>query len=156
MVPTFTLPLLGSPGSFKDFGVYLIKPDSRPVGVDLDGAEPLVFLAAAPAAAQEDVRTQAEGIITLARGATAIVTRPDSIARVSIADPNVADVVLFPGVPNQMLVNAINVGTTSLVVWGRFGQPRMFTVEVTADIASLRDEVDTLLREKIKPAAVVS
>jgi pilus assembly protein CpaC len=102
------------------------------------------LLAAAPVAAQEDVRTDAEGVITLARGATAIVTRPDSIARISIANPDVADVVAFPGVPNQVLVNAISVGTTSLVLWGRFGQPRMYTVEVTADIASLQRQLDDL------------
>jgi pilus assembly protein CpaC len=97
---------------------------------------------ARPASAQEDVRTESEGVITIARGATAIVTRPDSITRISIADPGIADFVLFP--PNQLLVNAIGVGTTSLVVWGSFGQPRMLTVEVTADIASLQRQLDDL------------
>jgi len=101
-----------------------------------------VSVFARPTSAQEDVRTASEGVITIARGATAIVTRPDSITRISIADPGIADFVLFP--PNQLLVNAIGVGTTSLVVWGSFGQPRMLTVEVTADIASLQRQLDEL------------
>ncbi len=101
-----------------------------------------VLMLARPASAQEDVRTESEGVITIARGATAIVTRPDSITRISIADPAIADFVLFP--PNQLLVNAVGVGTTSLVVWGSFGQPRMLTVEVTADIASLQRQLNDL------------
>jgi pilus assembly protein CpaC len=104
-------------------------------------ALPLSILAR-PASAQEDVRTQSEGVITIARGATAIVTRPDSITRMSIADAAIADVVPFP--PNQVLINGIGVGTTSLVIWGSFGQPRMLTVEVTADIASLQRQLDEL------------
>jgi pilus assembly protein CpaC len=60
----------------------------------------------------------------------------------SIADAGIADVVPFP--PNQVLINGIGVGTTSLVIWGSFGQPRMLTVEVTADIASLQRQLDDL------------
>jgi len=94
------------------------------------------------AAAQEDVRTQSEGIITISRGQTALVTRPDSITRLSIGDPGVADVVPFP--PNQLAVTGTGVGTTSLIVWGLFGPPRILTVEVTADIASLQRQLDDL------------
>ncbi len=40
--------------------------------------------------------------------------------------------------PNQVLINAMGVGSTSLIIWGRTGPARLYTIEVTADIASLQ------------------
>lgn len=119
------------------------KPTLRPWGLLALALAPLV--APSRTTAQEDVRTQAESVITIARGGTALLTRPDSITRLSIADPTIADVILFP--PNQVAINGVGVGTTALVVWGLFGQPRIITVEVTADIASLQRQLDDLFPE---------
>jgi len=94
------------------------------------------------AVGQENIQTDAEGVITISRGSTAIVTRPDSITRVSVADPDVADPVVIP--PNQVLVNARTPGSTSLVLWGQDNIARMYTVEVTADVASLQRQIDDL------------
>ncbi len=94
---------------------------------------------------QEDIRTEAEQVITISRGSTAIMTRTDSIRRISIADPNVADLVLNP--PNQVLINGINPGSTSLIVWGGAAIPRIYTIEVTADVASLQRQIDELFPE---------
>jgi pilus assembly protein CpaC len=91
---------------------------------------------------QVDVQTQAEGIVTISRGSSAILTIGDSITRVSVADPAVADPVVIP--PRQVVVNALSPGSTSLVIWGLDNLPRMYTVEVTADIASLQREIDEL------------
>ncbi|MDX1646591.1 MAG: pilus assembly protein N-terminal domain-containing protein [Longimicrobiales bacterium] len=91
---------------------------------------------------QEDVQTQAARVITVSRGSTAILTRPDSITRLSIADPEVAEPVPIP--PNQVLINANNPGSTSLVVWGANNVARMYTIEVTADVASLQRQIDEL------------
>jgi len=99
-------------------------------------------LAPGALAGQEDIRTQSEGVITISRGSTAIITRPDSITRISVSDPQIADPVVIP--PNQVLVNAIQVGSTSLVMWGRSNVPRMYTIEVTADVASLQRQIDEL------------
>lgn len=91
---------------------------------------------------QVQVLTEAEDVITISRGSTAILTVGDSIVRVDIADPNIADPVVFP--PNRILLNAVNPGSTSLIVWGRSLVPRMYTVEVTADVASLQRQIDEL------------
>ena len=91
---------------------------------------------------QTNIQTESQGIITISRGSTAIITRPDSITRVSVADPGTAEPVVIP--PNQVLVNAIQVGSTSLVIWGRANIPVMYTVEVTADVASLQRQIDEL------------
>jgi pilus assembly protein CpaC len=102
------------------------------------------FLLGTPAllAGQDLIQTTAERVITVSRGQTAILTRPDSIRDISIADPNVADFVIMP--PSTVLINAIGVGSTSLIVWGRTGPARMYIIEVTADVASLQRQIDEL------------
>lgn len=102
----------------------------------------MLLTSSGPGFAQDIIQTSADGVITVSRGSTAILTRPDSITRVSIADPGIADPNVIP--PNQVLINAVGVGSTSLILWGRTGPPRMYTVEVTADIASLQRQVDDL------------
>jgi pilus assembly protein CpaC len=80
--------------------------------------------------------------VTIARGSSAILTRPDTLTRVSIADPSIAGVVAMG--PNEIMINGISVGSTSLAVWGRFGPARLYTVEVTADIASFQRQLNDL------------
>ena len=91
---------------------------------------------------QDVVQTAAERVITISRGSTAILTRPDSITRVSIADEAIAYPVVIP--PNQILINANGIGSTSLIVWGRVGPARLYSIEVTADVASLQRQIDDL------------
>lgn len=93
---------------------------------------------------QATVYTQSSGNITISRGGTARLDLGDTIAEVSIADDQVADVVFFPNRPNEVLINAVSVGSTTLMVWGRSGVAEMYTVEVTADIASLQRTMDDL------------
>ncbi|MEJ2205618.1 MAG: pilus assembly protein N-terminal domain-containing protein [Gemmatimonadota bacterium] len=97
---------------------------------------------ASPARAQEGFLTDSEGVITIARGASTVLTRADTITRLTIADGDIAEALAFP--PNQFLINGKQVGTTSLVIWGRSGRPQMYTLEVTADIASLQRQFDDL------------
>jgi len=66
---------------------------------------------AAPVGAQELRR------LRVAVGRSAVLTLPDSIGTVSIADDKVADVVV--ATPYQVLILGKKVGITSLVVWGR-------------------------------------
>lgn len=91
---------------------------------------------------QDYIQTEAERVITVSRGSTAILTRPDSILRVSVADPEIAAPIVIP--PNQVLINANQVGSTSLILWGRDGLTRLYTIEVRADIASLQRQIDEL------------
>jgi len=104
----------------------------------------LLLLLGAPGSAdgQDVIQTAAERVVTISRGSTAILTRPDSITRVSIADEAIAYPVVIP--PNQILVNANRVGSTSLIVWGRTGPARLYTIEVRADVASLQRQLDDL------------
>ncbi|HKA25684.1 MAG TPA: pilus assembly protein N-terminal domain-containing protein, partial [Candidatus Eisenbacteria bacterium] len=55
--------------------------------------------------------------LRVAVGRSAVLTLPDSIGTVSIADDKIADVVV--ATPYQVLIIGKVVGITSLVVWGR-------------------------------------
>jgi pilus assembly protein CpaC len=94
---------------------------------------------------QDIVQTEAERVISISRGSTAILTRPDSITRISIADELVASPVVIP--PNQVLINATGVGSTSLIIWGRTGPARLYSVDVTADVAPLQRTINELYPE---------
>jgi pilus assembly protein CpaC len=102
------------------------------------------FLAGAsdPLMAQDAFQTQSEGVVTISRGSSAVLTRPDTLTRVSIADPAIAEVIAMG--PNEILINGKAVGSTSLIVWGRFGPARLYTVEVTADVASFQRQLNDL------------
>lgn len=93
----------------------------------------LVF--ATPANAQI-VQTAADTAFSLQRGSSAIVTVPDTLLRVSVADPEVLEAVIIP--PRRLILNAVSVGSTSLILWGRDEVSQLSTVEVTADLASLQ------------------
>ena len=113
----------------------------------LGGGVLLVLLLGTPGPAdgQDVIQTAAERVVTISRGSTAILTRPDSITRVSIADEGIAYPVVIP--PNQILINANGVGSTSLIVWGRTGPARLYTIEERADVASLQRQMDDLFPE---------
>lgn len=112
-------------------------------GLTVFGALGVVHTAQPPALeGQEDIRSESQQIISIRRGASVIITRPDSIREVDIADANIADVRPIP--PSQLVVRGLSVGSTSLILWGRTNVPRMYTIEVTADIASLQRELDEL------------
>jgi len=71
----------------------------------------LAVTAVSSASAQEVRR------LRVAQGRSAVLTLPDSIGTVSIADDKIADVVV--ATPYQVLIIGKKVGITSLVVWGR-------------------------------------
>ena len=104
-----------------------------------------LLLVPAAGSAQEDIRVETGEIITIPLGGSALLTRTDSITRVSIANNNVADYTPFP--PNEVLVNGYGAGATSMIIWGATGIPRFYTVEVTADVASFERQVDQLFPE---------
>ena len=56
----------------------------------------------------QDILTTAERVISVQRGSSAIITVPDTLLRVLVADPAVAEAVVIP--PRQLVVNAIRHG----------------------------------------------
>jgi len=95
----------------------------------------LIVLVAPRSARAQQVFTEAQRVISVAKGRSALYQHPTSIARISFGDPNVVDVQLVS--EREAVINARELGTTSLFIWDRAGGLHLFTIEVTADASSL-------------------
>jgi pilus assembly protein CpaC len=93
-------------------------------------------------AAGQQVLSQAERTITVAQGASALLTRPTTLERVSIADEGIATATVLS--PREILINGVGVGTTSLLVWAEGDVVRLYNIEVQADVQALQRQIDTL------------
>ena len=78
---------------------------------------------------------QAERVISVSKGASALMVNPVPIARFSVGDPQVGEVTVVS--PTEVIINGKELGTTTLFVWDNSGQVRVYSVEVTADAPGL-------------------
>jgi pilus assembly protein CpaC len=99
----------------------------------------LPAIQAAPAAAQQ---VPATGVVTVARGQSALLTQPRAVQRLSIADTTIANAFLVS--PQELLVNGIGLGTTTLIIWDHMGGRRTYSIEVTADATQLQRTIQAL------------
>jgi pilus assembly protein CpaC len=81
--------------------------------------------------------------LVLVRGTSEVVDHGATLERVSIADPGIADAVVVSA--NEVVVNAKAPGHTTLLLWDEGGGRRTFSVHVTADAASLQEQLDRIL-----------
>ena len=90
----------------------------------------------------QQILTEASRVVTVARGASALVQTLQQVGRVSIADPAIADVQVIS--PREILVNAQAVGTTSLLIWDTQERVTMYSIVVTPDIGALQRQIEQL------------
>jgi pilus assembly protein CpaC len=103
--------------------------------------------AALPLAAQRVVRAP-EQVVSVSKGASALLVNTTPIQRFSIGDPTVAEAVVVS--PTEILVNGKTLGTTSLFLWDNSGGIKLYSVEVTADAPGLQRYLSSVLAgEKI-------
>lgn len=87
-----------------------------------------------------------EAVISIAQGTSALIDYPGELTRVSVTDVSVAEAVVMS--PTEVLINGIGLGTTSLFLWDAAGARRLYSVEVTADVATLGRYIDLLFPEE--------
>ena len=132
------------------------RASARAAGVLLPAALLLVLAAGTPLAAQEVPAGPAElsssearaaqaarSSLVLVRGTSEVVDHGATLERVSIADPAIADAVVVSA--NEVVVNAKAPGHTTLLLWDEAGGRRTFSVHVTADAASVQEQLDRIL-----------
>lgn len=84
------------------------------------------------------------GSIELTRGKSMVLSSAEPIKRISLADPEVADILLLS--PNQVYLTGKTTGATNLTLWGRTGRvSRVYDVTVTPDVAALKEMLHKLL-----------
>lgn len=76
--------------------------------------------------------------LTVARGNSIVVAHPVILQRILIGDPAIADVV--PVSAQEIVVNGVTPGTTTLLFWDINGVRTSYSVRVTRDAASLQSE----------------
>jgi pilus assembly protein CpaC len=101
----------------------------------------LVAFGVAPVAAQRVV-SGAQQVVTMSAGASALLVYDNPVERFSIGELTVADAVAVS--PREVLVTGKKLGTTSLLVWDKAGNVRIYSIEVTADAPALERYLRTL------------
>jgi pilus assembly protein CpaC len=87
--------------------------------------------------------------INVTNGRSQIVKFAQPIMRMSIAQPDIADVI--PLAPDQIMINGKRRGVTSLIVWDENGQEGIFDLYVQNDSSELLEAVKAVApREKIQ------
>ncbi|UZP65902.1 type II and III secretion system protein family protein [Desulfovibrio mangrovi] len=82
--------------------------------------------------------------LEIVKGKSEVVSLTIPASRVSIADPDTADIVLLS--PWQVYVTAKKPGVTSLTLWSRTGElAGVYDIHVTADLAQLKEMLHRLL-----------
>jgi pilus assembly protein CpaC len=85
--------------------------------------------------------------LRLKAGQSKVLRLPFAITRISVANPEVADIILTS--PQEVYVNGLAPGTTNLSVWGR-GRFTSARVTVEADVSQLKESLAQVLpKEKI-------
>jgi pilus assembly protein CpaC len=106
----------------------------------------ILMAGAAGRAESQQVVTQAERVITVSRGASALMVNPVPIARFSVGEPDVAEVTIVS--PTEVIINGKGLGTTTLFVWDNQGQVRVYSVEITADAPGLERFLRALMPDE--------
>jgi pilus assembly protein CpaC len=94
----------------------------------------------------QQVVTQAERVIVVSKGASALMVNPVPIARFSVGEPDVAQVTIVS--PTEVIINGKSLGATTLFVWDNQGQVRVYSVEVTADAPGLERFLRSLMPDE--------
>jgi pilus assembly protein CpaC len=94
------------------------------------------------AEAQRVVRAP-EQVVSVSKGASALLVNTAAIQRFSIGDPTVAEAVVVS--PTEVLINGKTLGTTSLFLWDNSGNIKLYSIEVTADAAGLQRYLTAVL-----------
>jgi len=95
-----------------------------------------------PAEGQRVVRSP-EQVVSVSKGASALLVNSTPIQRFSIGDPTVAEAVVVS--PTEVLINGKTLGTTSLFLWDNSGSIKLYSVEVTADAPGLQRYLSSVL-----------
>lgn len=105
----------------------------------------LVAVLTEPAAAQV-VPPDVEDILVVSRGHSVVVSHPAVLDRVLITDPEIADALAVA--PQEVVVNGVRPGSTTLLIWGEDGSRATYSVRVHADVSLIQEELLRALPEE--------
>jgi pilus assembly protein CpaC len=93
-------------------------------------------------------RGEQDTVLVLGKGRSVLIATRTAVQRVSVGNPDVADAAVVS--QREVVVNAKDLGTTTVIVWTTGAPPIFYSVEVTADVLTLeRDLRDMFPRDSI-------
>ncbi len=90
-------------------------------------------------AGQTVQESEAPQVLHLLVGRSLVITSPNRIRRVSLADPTIAEAIVVS--PTQVVVNGKAPGGVSLIMWDEAGQSQSFEVSVDIDVLGLSQKI---------------
>jgi len=103
----------------------------------------ILLLTGASACAAQPVPPPAAGALHVTRGKSSIVALPSDAVRLSVGDPEVADVMMIK--PRELYVLGKKTGTTNLMVWTRDGNTTVLDLSVGLDVNHVRAQLQQLM-----------
>jgi pilus assembly protein CpaC len=79
-------------------------------------------------------------------GKSLLINTTERLKRVSVTDPTVADALVVT--PTQVLVNGLNPGEVSLLIWDELERSRSFDLRVDVDITAASEEMHRLFPDE--------
>lgn len=93
--------------------------------------------------------------MNLTIGKSTLMRMPSAVSRISLGNPNVADVTLIS--PTELYLLGKTYGSTNLIVWRKGGGPTAIDVNVNIDHSRMEDKIRELLPAetgiRVRPAA---
>ncbi|HUG01794.1 MAG TPA: pilus assembly protein N-terminal domain-containing protein [Longimicrobiales bacterium] len=103
----------------------------------------MTMQANAAAAQRQQVLAEADDVIRVAKGKSALILQPAQVERIQLADPTIAEAT--PISVRELVVTGVAIGTTSLFVWRTNNTVSLYTVEVTPDADLIQRQIEIML-----------
>lgn len=84
--------------------------------------------------------------LSLLVGKSMVLKSKESVKRISIADPDVADFVLIS--PNEIYITGKSAGITNMTLWHKKGNYKIFDLDVGFDVSQLKQKINEILPEE--------
>jgi len=94
---------------------------------------------ATPVKSEQAQESESAQTLHLLVGRSLVITSPNRIKRISLADPAVAEALVVS--PTQVLVNGKTPGGVSLLIWDEADQSQAFEVSVDIDVLGLSQKI---------------
>ncbi len=119
--------------------VRLAAPVPAPVAQAVVPAPQTATPLPQPPQANQEQESGAPQTLHLLVGRSLVITSPNRIKRVSLADPAIAEAVEVS--PTQLIINGKAPGGVSLILWDESGQSQSFEVLVDIDVLGLTQKI---------------
>jgi pilus assembly protein CpaC len=113
----------------------------------------LSLVVIAMTASGQGLQAQVSQEIVLPTGNSSVVAVPATMMRISIGNPEVADVAAVTG--TEAVVTGKTPGSTTLLIWDTAGGRSSFTIRVTADAPSLQREFERFFPDETIEASAI-